>query len=62
MPKFTVYVKETTLRPLQIVADTPADAERIAEEIYLQSDVVEVDFDTQTGDNTAENNKSWEGY
>ena len=47
MPKFIVTIKEITTRPVIIEADTPAEAERIAEESYMKSDVSSVDFDAQ---------------
>gem|GEM_PF-7125525 len=31
---YTVYITETVIRPVRVVAETPADAERVAEETY----------------------------
>lgn len=47
MREFTVYITETTVRPVIVIAETPADAQRIAEENYLHSDVAEVTFEAE---------------
>ena len=43
--EFKVYITETVTRPIWVVADTPADAQRIAEESYNEQDVVDVSFE-----------------
>jgi hypothetical protein len=45
MQEFKVYITETVVRPVWVAAETPAEAERIAEENYLNSDVSEVTFE-----------------
>ena len=43
--EFKVCITETVTRPIWVVADTPADAQRIAEESYNEQDVVDVSFE-----------------
>ena len=43
--RYKVYIPETVVRPVWIAAETPAEAERIAEENYNNSDVTEVTFE-----------------
>ena len=45
MHEFKVYVTETVTRPVWITADTPAEAERIAEENYNDNEVMSVIFE-----------------
>jgi hypothetical protein len=45
MQKFKVYITETVVRPVWVAAETPAEAERIAEENYNNSDVSAVTFE-----------------
>jgi len=45
MREYKVYITETVVRPVWIAAETPAEAERIAEENYNNSDVTEVTFE-----------------
>ena len=45
LKEFTVYITETTTRQVMVMAETPADAQRIAEENYSAADVIEVDFE-----------------
>ena len=43
--EFKVYITEKTVRPVWVLAENPAEAERIAEEDYTQSDVSDVEFE-----------------
>jgi len=43
--EFTVYITETTVRPVVVTAENPADAERIAEENHNNLDVIDVTFE-----------------
>ena len=45
MREYKVYISETVVRPVWVIADSPADAERIAEENYNNNDVTEVTFE-----------------
>ena len=45
LKEYKVYITEKTIRPVRVIAETPAEAERIAEENYNQSDVSEVEFE-----------------
>ena len=45
MQEYKVYITETITRPIWIAAESPAEAERIAEENYNKTDVVEVAFE-----------------
>lgn len=45
MREYKVYITETVVRPVWVIADTPAEAERIAEESYNKNDVTEVAFE-----------------
>ena len=46
MPQeFKVYITETVTRPVWVAAETPAQAQRIAEENYNELDVVDVSFE-----------------
>jgi len=45
LKEYKVYVTEKTVRPVWVVAETPAEAEQIAEENYSQSDVADVEFE-----------------
>jgi hypothetical protein len=45
MQEYKVYVTETLVRPVWVTAETPAEAERIAEENYDASEVTEVSFE-----------------
>jgi len=45
MYRYKVYVTETTTRPVWIVADTPIEAERIAEENYGENEISELKFE-----------------
>ena len=45
MQEFKVYITETITRPVWITAETPADAQRIAEESYNELDVTDVSFE-----------------
>ncbi len=53
MREFTVYITETTVRPVVVAAESPAEAERIAEENYLRVDVTEVTFEASPSQNGA---------
>jgi len=43
--EFKVYVTETVTRPVWVMADTPAEAERVAEENYDEQEVTKVEFE-----------------
>ena len=45
MREYKVYITETVVRPVWIAAETPAEAERIAEENHSSSDVADVTFE-----------------
>ena len=45
MREYKVYITETVVRPVWVRADSPAEAERIAEESYNNNDVTEVTFE-----------------
>jgi hypothetical protein len=45
LKEYTVYITETVVRPVKVVAETPAEAEQIAEEQYNSADVSDVSFD-----------------
>ena len=45
MYKFKVYVTETITRPVWVLADTPAEAERVVEESYDESETTNVEFE-----------------
>ena len=45
MYRYKVYVTETITRPIWITADTPVEAERIAEESYEENEVMAVSFE-----------------
>ena len=43
--EYKVYITETVTRPVWVAAETPADAQRIAEENHNDQDVVDVRFE-----------------
>jgi hypothetical protein len=43
--EFKVYITETVTRPVWVEAETPAEAQLIAEENYNEQDVVDVSFE-----------------
>lgn len=43
--EYKVYITETVTHPVWVMADSPAEAERVAEENYKSADVVEVAFE-----------------
>lgn len=45
MHEFKVFITETVTRPVWIAADNPAQAERIAEENYNETEVTAVSFE-----------------
>jgi len=45
MREYKVYITETVVRPVWVAAETPAEAERIAEENHISSDVADVTFE-----------------
>ena len=45
MREYKVYITETVVRPVWVAAETPAEAERVAEENHNSSDVAEVTFE-----------------
>ena len=45
MHEYKVYIIETVTRPIWVAADSPAEAERVAEENYEGADVSEVVFE-----------------
>jgi len=45
LKEYTVYITETVVRPVRVLAENPADAERIAEETYNSGSVSDVSFE-----------------
>ena len=45
--EYKVYITETVVRSVCVSADTPAEAERIAEENYNNNDVTAVIFEAE---------------
>ena len=45
MREYKVYITETVTRAVWIAADTPAEAQRIAEENYHEAEVTELAFE-----------------
>ena len=45
MREYKVYITETVVRPVWVAAETPSEAERIAEENHNNSDVANVIFE-----------------
>jgi hypothetical protein len=43
--EFKVYITETITRPVWITAESPLEAQRLAEESYNEQDVVDVSFE-----------------
>jgi hypothetical protein len=43
--EYTVYITETTVRPVRVIAETPADAERMAEDNYNSGNLADVKFE-----------------
>ena len=43
--EYKVYITETVTRPVWVQAESPLEAQRIAEENYNEQDVVEVTFE-----------------
>lgn len=43
--EFKVYVTETITRPVWVTAESPVEAQQIAEENYNNSEVVDVSFE-----------------
>jgi len=43
--EFKVYVTETVTRPVWVMAETPAEAERVAEENYDYLEITNVEFE-----------------
>jgi hypothetical protein len=43
--EYKVYITETVTRPVWVVAETPTQAQQIAEENYNEQDVVDVSFE-----------------
>lgn len=50
MHEFKVNIIETVVRPVIVVAETPTDAQRIAEDDYLHSEVADVKFEVELSD------------
>ena len=48
MREYKIYVTETVVRPVWVAAETPAEAERIAEENHNGADVTEVTFEADS--------------
>ena len=45
LQEFKVYITETVTRAVVVQAESPLDAQRIAEENYNEQDVIDVSFE-----------------
>jgi len=43
--EFKVHITETITRPVWVMAETPVEAQELAEESYNSSDVIDVTFE-----------------